>query len=327
MSLRISFVHQFKKQQDETWDLHFSLDGTRLVSSDGHALYLWHLDESGYWEYEKSFPFRGTTCPPNGKMLAFGSVEKFIKLISVDGKELTTFPDPSPASWAHWALSPDERWLVSSDTGRNILLWDLNTYQSSHIPIPFPVLYEAVTCFRFTPDGQRLVLGISSAEGYIHICHFDPENKRIMRQKTLPIDDIITSAIAPNGKMLAILDNKKKHPYEIEVFIYDLELFQLLQKLPLTAENEGKYSLLIFSPDSQYLVVSKDDGMVDIWSISPFERIASFAAHPGLTNQWSDPIGGLDWSKTGYIATGGASVFEEDMLQTDYSIKIWRVED
>ena len=72
---------------------------------------------------------------------------------------------------------------------------------------------------------------------------------------------------------------------------------------------------------------SKIDGMVDIWSISPFECIVSFAAHPDLSSYTSDPIGGLDWSTTGYIATGGASVFEKDMNKTDYTIKIWKVEE
>ena len=47
--------------------------------------------------------------------------------------------------------------------------------------------------------------------------------------------------------------------------------------------------------------------------LSSFEHLVSFAAHPELTSQWSDPIGGLDWSKTGFLVTGGASVFENDM--------------
>src|SRR5450631_3003084 len=130
MPPRITLVHQFQQQQNETWDAHFSLDGTRLVSSDGRALYLWQLNESGCWDYERSLLFRGATFPrfaPNGTMLAFGSVEKFIRLISVEGKELATFPSPSHASWA---FSPDGCWLVSSDKERTIVLWNLTTYQS-----------------------------------------------------------------------------------------------------------------------------------------------------------------------------------------------------
>ena len=71
---------------------------------------------------------------------------------------------------------------------------------------------------------------------------------------------------------------------------------------------------------------SKSDSTVDIWSLSTFECVASFAAHPGLVTYWTEPIGGLDWSRTGYIATGGAGSFEEDELLKDYTIKIWKVE-
>lgn len=60
--------------------------------------------------------------------------------------------------------------------------------------------------------------------------------------------------------------------------------------------------------------------------LASFNCIISFAAHPGLSSHATDPVGGLDWSNTGYIATGGASVFEDDMNVTDYTIKIWKVE-
>jgi WD40 repeat protein len=334
--LQISLVHQFEQQRNETWDVHFSLDGSRLISSDGNALYFWQLSENGSWSYEQSLSFHNATFPrfaPDGKTLAFGGKEAFIKLISFEGREIATFPSPSHADWA---FSPDGRWLVSSDTKRDILLWNLTTYQSSPISIPFPAFDlqrtemdlsdEQVGRFRFTPDSQRLVFGASSSEGYVHMCYFDPVHKRIVRQKTLPIGGILTSAIAPDGKMLAILDVKRGFgPSQTEVFIYDLESLQLFYKLPST--TEGSYSLLTFSPDSHFLATSKTNGIVDIWSTSPFEYFASFAAHPGLSSYISDPIGGLDWSRTGYIATGGASVFEKDMKKTDFTIKLWKVED
>ena len=35
MTFQISLVHQFEQQQHETWELAFSPNGQRLVSSDG----------------------------------------------------------------------------------------------------------------------------------------------------------------------------------------------------------------------------------------------------------------------------------------------------
>jgi WD40 repeat protein len=145
----------------------------------------------------------------------------------------------------------------------------------------------------------------------------DLAQKRLIRQQTLPLLGIMNQAIAPNGKLLAIV-------HLDEVYVYDLESFQLLQKFPLVMDLS--YSLLAFSPDSQFLMSSKDNGTVDIWSLATFECVASFAAHPGLMNNWTEPIGGLDWARTGDIVTAGASVFEHDMQKADYTIKIWKVE-
>jgi len=336
MSPRISLVHQFAQHKDETWHLRFSLDGRMLVSSDGEALHLWRLHDDGCWVYERSLPFRGAAFPcfaPNGQFLAFGGKEEFIRLISLDGKKIATLSCPSHADWA---FSPDQHWLVSSDTVRDILLWDLTTYQSSPIAIPFSasgqdddeaeLSKESVGCFRFTPDGARLLFGAHSPEGYVHIADFDPIQKRILWPRTLRLSGIVASAISPNGKLLAIINvDLKVSAYKTDVYIYDLELLRLPQKFSST--TNVRYCLLAFSPDSQLLAGSKDDGTVDIWSMSSFVCVASFAAHPGLTSQWSDPIGGLDWSSTGYIATGGASVFENNMNKTDYTIKIWQVAD
>jgi WD40 repeat protein len=338
MPLQISLVHQFEQQQEETWDLAFSQDGQQLVSSDGSALYLWQLNEHGIWDYGCSFSFQKATFPrfaPNGKILAFGGKEEFIKLISLDGKEIATFSCPSHADWA---FSPDQRWLVSSDRGRNILLWDLISYQSSSISIPFPAFdrrgnntdlsNESVGRFLFTPDGQRLVFGASSSEGYMHLCSFDSEHRCIIRLKTFPIDSMLNGAIAPNGKMLAmIVPNGQilSSAYKQDIYVYDLESFQLLHIFPQTTNK--RYCLLTFSPDNYYLASCKSDGLVDIFSLNTFERVTSFAAHPGLSSHATDPIGGLDWSTTGYIATGGASEFEKDMKKTDYTIKLWKVEE
>ena len=326
----IPLIQQLDQHKKETWDLRFSLDGKRLVSSDGEALYLWRRDGRGRWEYERSLPVRQAAWPcfaPDGKMLAFCNQENHIQLFSFDGTKGMILPT---FSQTQYAFSPDHRWLVSGDADRSIRLWDLQTSESFLLPLPFlafsnrpwdhetDLSKETIGCVKFTPDGQRVVFGASSQEGYVQICHIDPVQKRLAQQKTLPLLGIMTQAIAPNGKLLAIV-------HLDEVYVYDLESFQLLQKFPRTAEQ--RYSLLAFSPDSQFLMSSKNDGMVDIWSISNFECVASFDAHTGLMNDWTDPVGGLDWSRTGDIATAGASVFEDDMQKEDYTIKIWRVEE
>lgn len=320
MPLQITLVQQFEQHRDETWALAFSQDGKQLVSSDGKALYLWRLSEEGIWEYEHSLPFRNATFPqfaPHGTTLAFGGKEEFVKLISVDGREIATFPSPSHASWA---FSPDQRWLVSSANQPDPLLWDLATYQSSSISTP----NGSGGPFLFTPDGQRLVFGDSSPEGYMHIGSFDPEHRRFFQIKTFATHGMLDGAISPDGKMLAMVaPNGQVFAYKEDIYIYDLESLLLLRMFPQTSDD--RYNLLAFSPDSQYLMSCKVNGWIDIFSLSSFDRVAQFAAHPGLSSHVTDPIGGLAWSKTGYIATGGASWLENDASMDDHSVKIWKV--
>lgn len=333
MPPQISLIHQFEQQKQETWDVHFSWDGCRLVSSDGNALYLWQLNEDGTWSYERSLSFRNATFPrfaPNGTMLAFGGKEEFVKVISLDGGEIATLFNPPHANWA---FSPDQHWLVRSGQGNGALLWDLVTHQSSSLSL-FTVVEgknkidlsnESIGRFLFTPDSQRLVFGASSDEGYMHIGSFEPEHRRIIRQKTFPIGGMINGAISPNGKLLAmIVPNEQIFAYKQDIYIYDLEALQLLHVFPQTTDEY--YYLLAFAPNSRWLISCKSDGWVDLFSLDSFDCITQFAPHPGLSSHANDPIGGLDWSKTGYIATGGASFFEKDRKKTDYAIKIWRVE-
>lgn len=340
MPLRISLVHRFEQQQAETVGLQFSLDGTRLVSTDGTAVYLWRLNESRSWEYERSLPFRYARQPSftlDGKGLAFGDYEGIFQLISLeDEKEKRALPFPSRTNCA---FSPDQRWLATGDMNRNILLWDLLTYQSSIIPLPFPGFgekledkktdqpNESIENVKFIPDGQRLAIGAANTKGYgyIYICYFDLTHKQLLRQETIP-HGCIDLAISPNGKVLATIDVKiGRGPLVQEIYIYDLDSFQLLHIF--SQRDEDRYCLLAFSPDGHCLASCKESGIVDLFSLKPFEQIVSFAAHPGLATEAMDPIGGLDWSKTGFIATGGASEFKSDRKKTDYTIKIWKVEE
>lgn len=334
MPPRISLVHQFEQQLSETYELAFSPDGKRLASSDMQGLYLWQLDEQGCWDYERSLPLHSMIPPRfslDGRLIAYDGEAALIRFIDTDGRESMTFPSPSAFNWA---FSHDARWLVNSGE-EDILLWNLASHQAvpARIPLPIPILYKKVDKpsgyvgrFLFTPDCQKVILWADGAQGHLHVCSFEQERKQFVLLKTLP-QGLIDGVISPNGKLLAIVDtNNQVYGYKQEIYIYDLESLRLLHMFPQNT-NRWFYDLLAFSPDSRYLASSKYDGWVDIFSLETFELIAQFAAHPDLSSHATEPIGGLDWSKTGFIATGGASVFEKNMNETDYTIKIWRVED
>jgi hypothetical protein len=80
MPPRISLVHQFDQQQAETEDVRFSFDGKRLVSTDGIAIYLWKLNQSESWDYERSLPYFALkpSFTFDGRGLTFGDRRKSV---------------------------------------------------------------------------------------------------------------------------------------------------------------------------------------------------------------------------------------------------------
>jgi WD40 repeat protein len=69
------------------------------------------------------------------------------------------------------------------------------------------------------------------------------------------------------------------------------------------------------------------NGKVDIFSLDSYELVAQFDPHPDLSSHATDPIGGVAWSSTGSLATGGASVFEKEMEKTDSTIKLRKIDE
>lgn len=329
MSLRISLLHEFEQHEDETYRLCFSPDGNTLWSSDGTAVYHWQRGSGDSWNYCQRLPGGAfdLQCTADGKMLVFWDGEKSIRFLSYDGKEVMALSHPDQGIVIDFAVSPDQHWLVRDGKNGTLLLYDLLKHEWTPIGVPDqPETSDGtVGCLRFALGGLGLVFVASSSEGQIHICHFDPEHDRYAIRRILPIFGVQGMKISPDGKLLAITNVGADSIRG--VYVYDLERLQLLQKF--SASIDAYYDLLAFSPDSQFLASSRDEGILDIWSLTTFECVASFEAHPGPRpheRHWSETIGGLDWSTTGYLATGGTRFQRDDMPKEDRSVRIWKIE-
>ncbi|GCE09492.1 hypothetical protein KDAU_68210 [Dictyobacter aurantiacus] len=260
-------------------------------------------------------------------MIVFFDGEKHIRFFAYDGEELMALSHPDQGIVVDFAVSPDQRWLVRDGKNGNILLYDLLKHQWTSIDVPGQpdTADGTVGCLQFALSGLELVFFASSPEGEIHICHFDPEHDYYAVRRILPIFGIQGMKISPDGKLLAVTNVGDD---DIRgVYVYDLEQLHLLHKFP--ASGDVFYDLLAFSHDGRFLASSREDGILDIWSLTTFECVASFEAHPGPRlheRHWTETIGGLDWSTTGYLATGGTCFLGEDMLKEDRSIRIWKIE-
>ncbi|GCE12011.1 WD40 repeat domain-containing protein [Tengunoibacter tsumagoiensis] len=326
--MKVILAQQFNQQQDETRSLCFSQDGKILISSDSYAIYIWQYNKHGHWKLENTLFFKAFLLhlASDGNIIAFRDESYLLQLISSkDGRLLTTFPSSAPTDCA---ISADQNWLVTGEARRNIVFWNVKSRQSFSLPVPSQPfddnpystrtdLYEeTVSHFRLSPDGKQLVFRASNEIGTPHVCQIDPLQQMMVLQKILPTI-ALEIEMSRDGKKLAVFDG-------YGVVLYDLQTFQLLGKCP--QPQEASYGLIALSPDGEFLAVSRNDGLVDLWSLTTFKQVTSIEAHPGLVTYWSDPIGGLAWSSTGYLATGGASAFESDLEKYDYTVKLWKVE-
>jgi WD40 repeat protein len=228
-----------------------------------------------------------------------------------------------------FAVSPDQRWLVRDGKDGTILLYDLLKHEWTAIGVADqPETADGtVGCLRFALNGRSLIFIASNPVGQVHICHFDPEHDHYAIRRILPLSGIQGMRVSLDGKLLAITN--VGFCSERGFYVYNLEELQLLQKFPASVGTS--YDLLAFSPDGRFLASSRDNGIFDIWSLITFECVASFEAHQGPRDHerhWSETIGGLDWSTTGYLATGGTRFRrdDDDAAKEDLSVKLWKIE-
>lgn len=331
--IKVSLASVFRSHEDETWGLSFSLDGQTLLSSDGKTLSCWQWDGQ-FWGYAQRFstPAFSPSSAPDGTAFVFLDDQNYLQVRFLDGSPEKTFHHPDQAR-TEVIFSADGRSLLTMSLSRDLLVCDLQTAQfrllhteeaqaeaslspqwreTQHF-VPDP---HYLHC---TADGKRLIYTALSREGSVHLYHYDATRFQIQKEQTLPIQEALEVQITRDGRRLACISQG-------DIFFYELSApFRCLARLHDPKEHE-EYSLLAFDPTGQYLASSTTGGEVHIWSTATFEHMLAFAAHPHLARSWSDPIGGLDWSKTGYIATGGASVFEQTPSMTDYTLKFWKVE-
>jgi len=240
-----------EKRPGRVWSVRFAVDGTYLVAAGAGP---GRDDGIRVWALE--LPPPGTDrLPPKARL---------VKTLPGD----------------FWSLdvSPNGRWL-SFHNRRNrevggLYVWDfLNSSPPRRVETNLIVTVQS-QCF--TPDGRglflvspdRQLMTIDAATG-TKISSLPTSTPDIAKRST----GYANLRLSPDGAKLAVASASSRG-----VDIWNPLTGQLLYSLP---EQNGSVWWLEWSPDSQYLAVSRANGDIAVWSLPQIDKVmASLGMHP-----------------------------------------------
>ncbi|PSR12603.1 hypothetical protein C8255_26405 [filamentous cyanobacterium CCP3] len=169
------------------------------------------------------------------------------------------------SSWIYGvSMISDE--TLASVSGRNILLWNINTQKVNFV---LEGHEDIIFSTSVSPDKKLLASGGLDKT----ICLWDLEQKRLVCKLAKRRDPIHSVAFSPDGKLLASGgENKYKSPngQKTTIYIWDVESRELKFTL---SEHNLRVGNLSFSPDGSILVSSSNDGTSRVWDISTGEQL------------------------------------------------------
>ncbi len=307
--------------------IRFSSDGKQLAVVDSKRTYFWQLEQTGEWkpnvEIEGQGAFLGFFSAEN--QMLFLTEERYLLKFLQDGTALAPIQTHIQEPFGY-LFSPDHRWFLTGNHQGQISLWNGHTFDfvdtfqiipEEEISPYKQNLLSWMYGFQFTPDGQNLVFLGLSTQGFLHVCTFDSTRPMISRKAVLPQVRFNIMRLSLDGQIFAgsLSDENCVELYETS---------SLRRQTRLQTSEYPCY--LAFSPDGAFLACATDDGSVSIWSLQNQQLIASFLAHPGMSEGITEPITALEWSPQGdFLITGGCDMYEPDFHLYDYSAKIWRI--
>ena len=300
--------------EDWLWDLDYTADGSRLVTSardqtiriwdtsNGQELIQWSIDDS---ETAPDLAFS-----PDGTYVVTAKEEAIIEVWDANTGELIhTFrehvdaPNVSRPGEPNWInnvdISPDGKTIAAGGSDAVVRLWDA----SSGIEInAFPIAGEntgSAAYIQFGPDGSwiaAIALGNDDVESEILQIIDIASGSKLLELTETPEDFIDHFTVSPDGSKLLIGDGNEGQA----VRLWDIETETELARYPIDANDS-----LVFSPDGSLFAFGFPGG-AKIYETESGQEVLELSGHQGTVirvkfSPDGNKLATASWDKTARI--------------------------
>jgi WD40 repeat protein len=234
----------------------FTPDGTRVVSTDWYSVGIWEFATGRCVAFRLLAPQMGcwAAVSADGSLIACRLQDESLGVQETEtGKQRASFPN-SKAEVHNLAFSSDNRWLTSTETNRDVSVWDVASGTLRHRWSSPEKSRESRSSF--TPDGRFLVHATHLGHLLLWNVQTGEEVWRVAPTRKESEYYLGGLDVSADGQTVAVMHQWRR-----------MELWDVQNgKLRREFECHGSWHGPVFSPDGKTLACGTMRGQVLFWN-------------------------------------------------------------